>query len=84
MHCGKELAVTRCMHENGISFDQCLQTKQRQTPLSWYLATFQISFAAFFNELASITISEMRGLGLELSGLSLGFYSKVKSLGLEV
>jgi len=32
-------------------------------------------FAAFFKELALITIREMWGLGLELSGL--GFYGKV-------
>ena len=44
---------------------------------SWYSATFQIFFSAFFIELALITIREMWGLGLELPGLGLGFYGKV-------
>jgi len=39
-----------------LSRNKFIETQQRQTPLSWYLATFQIFFAAFFKELASITI----------------------------
>ena len=42
-----------------------------------YLGIWQHFFAAFFKELALITIREMWGLGLELPGLGLGFHGKV-------
>jgi len=41
------------------SLKQILLEHSNSTPLSWYLATFQRFFAAFFKDLASITIREM-------------------------
>ena len=44
-----------------LSQNKYIEAKQRQTPLSWCLETFQIFFAEFIKELASITIREMLG-----------------------
>jgi len=41
----------------------------------WQCARYFV--AELFKELASVTIREMWGLGLELPGLGLGFYDKV-------
>jgi len=42
-----------------LSQNKFIEAWQRQEPLAWYLATFQIFFAAFFKELALITIRKM-------------------------
>ena len=67
-----------------LSQNKYIEAKQRQTPLSWCLETFQIFFAEFIKELALITIREM--LGPESQSRAFRSRSRLlwQSLGLEV